>query len=107
MSLCDEAVGGLRGRREQGAMFGQPLQQARKVSLAVRMVGLFQPGNIGAVGNDGVEQGCLPAAVAFVGGANLAFQAAKTPALARTSGVSGTRVAGSVERGGSRSIKKK
>src|SRR3546814_8109785 len=27
MSLCDEAVGGLRGRREQGAMFGQPLQQ--------------------------------------------------------------------------------
>src|SRR3546814_2903688 len=45
------------------------------------MVGLFQPGNIGAVGNDGVEQGCLPAAVAFVGGANLAFQAAKTPAI--------------------------
>src|SRR3546814_20083734 len=81
MSLCDEAVGGLRGGREQGAMFGQPLQQARKVSLAVSMVGLFQPGNIGAVGNDGVEQGCLPAEVAFVGGANLAFPAANTTTI--------------------------
>src|SRR3546814_4469629 len=46
---------------------------------SVGMIVALKPGNIGSIGNNGVEQGRAPAAVAFIGGPDFSLQASQTP----------------------------
>src|SRR3546814_9688366 len=48
---------------------------------SVGMIVALKPGNIGSIGNNGVEQGRAPAAVAFIGGPDFSLQASQTPTV--------------------------